>query len=340
MKKILFYLLLAAFPLILHSFELNMDGSVFTKDLDSKMKTLSAKSHLVDIGRKFICIKTNRFEVSNAYIVPYIYSKIISDSKKIEDYSGDDIDNMFRYFTDEIAEKNIFFYAAVDSNLTAGKSEIDAFIRKNGIIFFDTVFGWKYVYGEIVKSVMIRKYMETFVFGKISVTENEIKDYYEKNPSIGITKRRAVVRDIRMMTRHLDEKQKAGIIKKMISIKDLLEKGADFSALAKTYSDDKGSSFNGGQLGDFLEEGEIPAEIGNIIFELRPGRISGITEYAGAYYIFRLDKIEEEKRRAVGEMKSEIISLLMSEKKNVMFEKEKHRLEKKFNLSIFLNEKK
>jgi len=75
-----------------------------------------------------------------------------------------------------------------------------------------------------------------------------------------------------------------------------LRSGESFSTLAKQYSQDKGSSDIGGDLG-FFPRGVMPIEIEAVAFALSPGQTSGIVKTDFGYHI--IEVVEKDPARKV-----------------------------------------
>jgi peptidyl-prolyl cis-trans isomerase SurA len=68
---------------------------------------------------------------------------------------------------------------------------------------------------------------------------------------------------------------------------DSLRGGADFSALARAFSDDAGSAANGGDLG-FARRGVFVKEFEEAAFALQPGDLSPVVETQFGFHILRM----------------------------------------------------
>ena len=71
------------------------------------------------------------------------------------------------------------------------------------------------------------------------------------------------------------------------SIYKVLLKGADFSALAKKYSDDKGSAVNGGQL-PWLTKGQTVKAFEDAVFEMKKGELHTPVLSEFGYHVIKL----------------------------------------------------
>lgn len=69
-----------------------------------------------------------------------------------------------------------------------------------------------------------------------------------------------------------------------------IKAGGDFSALARTDSDNEQSAVHGGELGTFvLADGTLPATIRPVVLGLKPGEVSQPFRVNGGFYIFKVD---------------------------------------------------
>lgn len=95
-----------------------------------------------------------------------------------------------------------------------------------------------------------------------------------------------------------------------------LHEGADFSELAKEYSDDPGSKRRGGEIPGWSDKGRFVAPFEAAAYALKPGEISDLVRTQFGYHIIRLDEkresrqqtFEEVKDRLVGDVRTELLS--------------------------------
>jgi len=137
--------------------------------------------------------------------------------------------------------------------------------------------------------LIITKLLDKTVLSQIIINDFEIVDYYENN------KRGFIAEKDQIRARHI-----------LIETEDLakeilekLEKGADFSELAKTHSIDPSSAF-GGDLG-FFGSGQMVKEFEEAAFNLEIGEISDIVKTTFGYHIIKRENnempLEEAKER-------------------------------------------
>ncbi len=111
------------------------------------------------------------------------------------------------------------------------------------------------------KIAMINKMLEKEIEAKAKPTEQEVKDYYEKNKEEFIDA--SQVRLSQIVAK--DEKDARAAL-------DRLQKGEDFKSVAGALSSDK-SAKAGGDIG-FFKRGDLSPQIENIVFRLRKNQTS------------------------------------------------------------------
>ncbi|QKH04983.1 peptidylprolyl isomerase [Bacillus cereus] len=107
---------------------------------------------------------------------------------------------------------------------------------------------------------------------KASVTEKEMKDYYKP----------------KLKASHILVKDE----KTAKEIKEKLNNGEDFAALAKQYSEDPGSKEKGGELSEF-GPGEMDSKFEEAAYKLEAGQVSDPIKSSYGYHIIKLTEKKE-----------------------------------------------
>lgn len=129
----------------------------------------------------------------------------------------------------------------------------------------------------VKKDLMYQKHREWFN-KEHPVTDDEIKKYYEDN------KDQFAKRDAAHILVADENTAK--------EIKEKLNNGEDFAALAKEYSTDTANAANGGELGTF-SKGQMVKEFEDAVFALKEGEISDPVKTQFGYHIIKLNKIAD-----------------------------------------------
>jgi parvulin-like peptidyl-prolyl isomerase len=177
---------------------------------------------------------------------------------------------------------------------------------------------------QIEENLILQKYFDTVVYKDVNVTEEELRDAYEKGST-------ATVQHILLLTQGKSEEEKAAIYKKMEEILKRAKAGEDFGELAKEFSEDPGSKNRGGLYEDF-PRGQMVKEFEEAAFNLPVGSISDIIETEYGYHIMKIlnrkkderpyEKAKEDIRNALLRAKKRdiTVALLDSLKKKYEYE--------------------
>jgi peptidyl-prolyl cis-trans isomerase D len=85
--------------------------------------------------------------------------------------------------------------------------------------------------------------------------------------------------------------------------------GADFTELAKKYSDDEANAKNGGDL-DFFGKGRMVPEFDRVVFAMEPGQISDLVKTEYGYHIIKLTDKKAGATRKLDEVRQQLADQL------------------------------
>jgi peptidyl-prolyl cis-trans isomerase SurA len=199
-----------------------------------------------------------------------------------------------------IEDKLVYAQANIDS-ITVTDEEVDDRINRQ-IQMFTQQYGSKekveQAYGmsiekikrelrdDVKKNVMVQKLQEKN-FAGIEASRREVEDFYSKyKDSIGVIPDKVKLSHIYRNPKSSNE-QKLKFYDITKAILDSINHGADFSLMAKRYSQDPASAANGGDLG-FVKRGIFYPEFESAAFALNIGQISNIIESPAGYHIIQL----------------------------------------------------
>lgn len=153
---------------------------------------------------------------------------------------------------------------------------------------------------DLRRQLTVQKVFNREVFSKVSVTDQEIAEFYEQNrdqfnvrePQYRIAQIVITPRpDPGLRNRKGDDAATdAEARRKAASLLQQLQAGADFSQLAMDYSEDPTTASTGGDLG-YIPDSSLnntdPA-IKRMITGMRPGEVSNVVSMGGTYRIFKM----------------------------------------------------
>ncbi|MFQ6033238.1 MAG: peptidylprolyl isomerase, partial [Candidatus Bipolaricaulia bacterium] len=127
------------------------------------------------------------------------------------------------------------------------------------------------------------------VIGTISPSDEDLKKYFEEHKPQFATPEMVRARHILIkVAEDAPEEEVAKARAKIEDIKKKLDEGADFSELAKQYSEDEATASKGGDLGWF-QRGQMVKEFEDAAFALKKGEVSDIIRTKYGFHIIKLE---------------------------------------------------
>ncbi|MEO5358027.1 MAG: peptidylprolyl isomerase [Nitrospirae bacterium YQR-1] len=199
--------------------------------------------------------------------------------------------------------------AAVDeisSKYKLTKNEFVALLRQEGF----TLEEYK---KSLADQIMIQKVTAAEVFGKLMVTDEEIKER-TKGLNVGSDAGRYRIRVIlRLYKKDAQENMKAEQL--MADIYAKLVKGADFGNLAAQYSEGP-NVLNGGDLG-FVNKDEMEKDLADIVVTMKEGEFSKVIHSRADFKIVQL--VEKQLAETPEKYKESVRNEILDEKTKKAF---------------------
>ncbi len=155
-----------------------------------------------------------------------------------------------------------------------------------------------------------------------TATDEELQRYYRRNLDQFDIKEQ--VRAAHILLR-IEKDADAVTIQKRADLADKilkqLQDGADFTQLAKTYSDDKSNANNGGDLGTF-GRGTMVNEFEEAAFALRPGQLSPVVQTSFGFHIIKVTEYIEPGVKPLVDVMDEVkAGLILEKSRQLAYEK-------------------
>lgn len=157
-----------------------------------------------------------------------------------------------------------------------------------------------------------------------SITDAEMKDYFDKNP--GMFKTAAQVHAWHILFATKDKAQAEKVY-------DQVKKGGDFAALAAQYSTDPGSKDKGGDLG-WAPSTQYVTEFAAAVSSMKPGEFRMVETQFG-WHIIKLVETKLAEEKTFDQVKDQIKQILQQQTQSDEFTKYVDALKKKANIEIF-----
>lgn len=159
----------------------------------------------------------------------------------------------------------------------------------------------------------------TGVIDKVTVTEQEAKDYYDANPKQFVSERQVKARHILTDTEDTAKK-----------IAGEIAAGKPFSDAAKEYSTCP-SKEKGGDLG-YFGKGQMVPEFEKAAFEGAVGELLGPVKTQFGYHLIVVDDKKEERALEFDDIKEQLLDKLLQQKKQTVYMDTVKELEEKYGV--------
>jgi peptidyl-prolyl cis-trans isomerase SurA len=260
---------------------------VLTIPILSMSQTKIVDEVVAVIGEKIITRSELEFEISQAESQYGLFSQ----------------EDKCEMFENIMVKKLMLNQAEVDS-ISVTDDEVEAELDKKIRFFASQVGGTDKLENYLGKSILeykndirpkikdqkLVKALEAELFGNITVSHREVKNYFDSIPKDSLPRIEAEYEIAQLVIQPVyTETSLNYAYNKAKGLRDRVMKGDSFGFIAQVYSDDPGSAREGGLLpefgrGDMVQEFEIAA------FKLKPGEISPIFKSQYGYHFIQLIK--------------------------------------------------
>ncbi|MDZ7262199.1 MAG: peptidylprolyl isomerase [candidate division KSB1 bacterium] len=298
-------------------------------------KELSQRVPLLDPDKNVLLVETTAFKVTTSNFLPELYYLMGGDIEGTRNATAEQIINFVKQSAERTAEERLLLSAARKSNIQVSEDTLEAILssiyaRYGGEQQFEQKIATRnmilaYVRNDVKEDLTIQKYLDTVVFANITITDEQIADYYKQD-------KLATVQHILLLTQRKSEQEKAQIRKKMEDILARARAGEDFGKLAEQYSEDPGSRAKGGLYSDF-PRGQMVKPFEDAAFNLPIGSISDIVETRYGFHILKILGRKAE-TRPLEEVRDEIIKQLTQSEKQAAYTKHLEELKTEYKFKV------
>jgi peptidyl-prolyl cis-trans isomerase SurA len=142
---------------------------------------------------------------------------------------------------------------------------------------------------DIIKEQLLTQKVQTTITSSVKVTPSEVRSFYEDIPkdSLPLVEAYFELSEI-VIFPEIGQAEKDEVIAKLNEIRERILKGENFATLAILYSEDPGSSANGGDLG-FVSRTDLVPEFASVAFNLTSTEdVSRVVETEYGFHIIQL----------------------------------------------------
>ncbi|HBR02217.1 MAG TPA: foldase [Ruminiclostridium sp.] len=214
---------------------------------------------------------------------------------------------------DSMIAKKIVKMEAEKDNITVTDEEIQAELDKMAEAYGGTeTFNQQLQMSGITMDAMkedLKNYLEIskLMDPLITITDEQISTYFEEN-------KESFAQPEQVKASHILVADEATAKE----VKQKLNEGGDFAALAAEYSTDKENAQNGGELG-FFGKGKMVEAFETVAFSMKVGEISEPVKTDFGYHIIKVTDKKEAKEANLEESRTEIEDVLKEQQLNTTY---------------------
>lgn len=223
---------------------------------------------------------------------------------RLEDHQ---LDELKKIILDSLIEKELLLQESVAKGIQIDPAAVEAEIDKIKKDFEDAEafvqrieemgYTLDFLKNEIRSNMTIEALIEQELASKVTVSDEDIKSFYDANiENFQIPER--------IRARHILIGNTSGERTKIDEIRISIQNGADFQDLAKEHSVCP-SAQNGGDLG-YFSRGQMVAPFEEAAFALEIGEVSDVVETRFGYHIIRLEDRQAEETKSLEDVKDNI----------------------------------
>ena len=158
---------------------------------------------------------------------------------------------------------------------------------------------------HIERNMVISRFIEEKFVQEVTVSDKETRAYYDSHQgSFKVPERVKASHILIKVDPQAGKSDKAEARKKLETIQQRLQKGEDFGALAREFSQGPSSS-KGGDLG-YFSRGQMVKPFEEAAFALQPDQVSEIVETRFGYHLIKVVDKTPETKMAYGEVKDRL----------------------------------
>lgn len=185
---------------------------------------------------------------------------------------------------------------------------------------------------NIHKGLMVSKYVDEVVGSTVTLTPEELKEFYSKNPDQ--FRHPDLVRTSHIQVdAGINRKEDELALKRIENLMARVEKGEDFAALAREHSTSP-SAVRGGDIG-FTSEEMVPPEYAAAAFSLPVGGTQIVRTEEG-YFIVKVTDKKKEGTATFEESRDQIAEFLKNQKTDKELQKRINRLRDAADIEILI----
>jgi peptidyl-prolyl cis-trans isomerase SurA len=171
---------------------------------------------------------------------------------------------------------------------------------------------WEDYKTEIRNGLLQQEVIRREVGEQMDIGSDEVKKYYDAHKQEFVRPEEVDLAQIFLSTDGKSPEEMAAVHTRAEDLHNRVEKGEDFAALAKRYSEGP-TAQNGGDLGDY-ERGQLAGPIEDAVFKLEKGQITEVIQTKSGFNIFKVEDHFQAGLQPLDKVSPEITNRLYQQK--------------------------
>jgi peptidyl-prolyl cis-trans isomerase C len=235
-------------------------------------------------------------------------------------------DTVVRLAVDRLIGRAIILQAAREAKITVDPKDVTTAVeeqrqRRGGAEAFAKALSEAGVteaeFTQMEREGMItQKYLETEVYNKTGVSDQEVHAYYDAHPDEFKHPEQIKLRMILIMAKEgADKTEDAAAQARAEAALKRVKSGEDFAKVAGEVSEDPRSKLQGGEVG-WANKGMLLPELEPAVWALKAGEVSAVLHSKYGYHIFKMDERRPAGTSSFDEVKEGLTRYLRNQKLN------------------------
>jgi peptidyl-prolyl cis-trans isomerase C len=184
--------------------------------------------------------------------------------------------------------------------------------------------------------MLVERLLETEIGSKITVTPEQVNEFYANNPDQFQQPERVRASHILFgVPEGADEAGRQLARTRAATVLKDLRAGKDFAEAARLHSQDDGSARNGGDLG-YFQPGQMVAAFDKAAFSLQPGQMSDLVETEFGVHIIRVADRQAARTLPLDEIRPQLQQFIVEQRRQEQTEAFVNTLKAKSTIEILI----
>jgi peptidyl-prolyl cis-trans isomerase SurA len=185
-------------------------------------------------------------------------------------------------------------------NNIATIDDLEKEVEKSGL-------AWEDYKTQIRNGLMTQEVIRKEVGQRINIGNDEVKKYYEEHQNEFTRPEQVMLSEIFLSTEGKSPEEIAATQRKAEDLRERVVKGAEFSEIAKRYSEGSTAKDQSGELGTF-GKGELAPQLENVVFKLEKGQMTDVIQTKTGFEVLKVDAHYEAGLQPLDKVETEIMN--------------------------------